>query len=48
MSWIINIVMFWVGGSFGFVFGAWWLAAHMRERQMNGCADTAPPAEDEA
>ncbi|WP_291050274.1 hypothetical protein [Hyphomonas sp.] len=36
MTWFISLVMFWVGTSFGFVLGAWWVAAHAREREMDG------------
>lgn len=45
MTWFISLVMFWVGTSFGFVLGAWWVAAHARERDMdNSCcsADGSP------
>ncbi|ABI76186.1 hypothetical protein HNE_2122 [Hyphomonas neptunium ATCC 15444] len=35
MTWFVSLVMFWVGVSFGFVLGAWWVAAHTREREMD-------------
>jgi len=47
MMWIVSLVMFWVGGSIGFILGAWWAAAHARERQMDACCDCGPEAETE-
>ncbi|MFN4183981.1 MAG: hypothetical protein ACK4M6_04290 [Hyphomonas sp.] len=35
MTWFVSLVMFWIGISFGFVFGAWWASAHARERDMD-------------
>nr|WP_290915681.1 hypothetical protein [Hyphomonas sp. 34-62-18] len=50
MTWFISLVMFWVGTSFGFVLGAWWVAAHARKREMDercyggdGAPDDRPP-----
>ena len=45
MTWFVSLVMFWVGVSFGFVFGAWWVSAHARERDMDArCCGDDPPA----
>lgn len=38
MNWILSLAMFWIGGSFGFIFGAWWAAALGRERKMDNAA----------
>lgn len=44
MTWFVSLVMFWVGSSFGFILGAWWVAAHARERDMEArcCGDDTP------
>lgn len=45
MMWIVSLVMFWVGGCIGFILGAWWVAAHTQERQMDACCDTGTETE---
>lgn len=35
MMWIVSLAMFWVGGSIGFILGAWWVAAHAHQRKMD-------------